>query len=100
MVPEGGRPQAHGGVDPADDPPPGAPAGSVAGTMRITEQGEIISQQFGLLPVAERTLEVTLAGALMHGFVSLEAAGGFAMPQDLDESYRRLIDGFERSLTQ
>ncbi len=26
--------------------------------------------------------------ALMHGFVSLEAAGGFAMPQDLDESYR------------
>jgi AcrR family transcriptional regulator len=36
--------------------------------------------------------------ALMHGFVSLEAVGGFAMPQDLDESYRRLIDGFERSL--
>jgi AcrR family transcriptional regulator len=36
--------------------------------------------------------------ALMHGFVSLEAAGGFAMPQDLDESYRRLIDGFTGSL--
>ena len=30
----------------------------------------------------------------MHGFVSLEAAGGFAMPQDLDESYRRLVAGF------
>lgn len=37
--------------------------------------------------------------ALMHGFVSLEAAGGFALPQDLDESYRRLVDGFGRSLT-
>lgn len=36
--------------------------------------------------------------ALMHGFVSLEAAGGFAMPQDLDESYRRLIAGYSRSL--
>ena len=36
--------------------------------------------------------------ALMHGFVALEAAGGFAMPQDLDESYRRMVDGFARSL--
>ncbi len=36
--------------------------------------------------------------ALMHGFVSLEAAGGFALPQDLDESYRRLVEGFARSL--
>ena len=38
--------------------------------------------------------------ALMHGFVSLEAAGGFAMPQDLDESYRRLVDGFAASLAR
>ena len=36
--------------------------------------------------------------ALMHGFVSLEAAGGFALPQDLDESYHRLVDGFGESL--
>jgi AcrR family transcriptional regulator len=36
--------------------------------------------------------------ALMHGFVSLEAAGGFALPQDLDESYRRLVEGFAGSL--
>ena len=36
--------------------------------------------------------------ALMHGFVSLEAAGGFAMPQDLDESYRRLVAGFGEAL--
>jgi AcrR family transcriptional regulator len=38
--------------------------------------------------------------SLMHGFVSLEAAGGFAMPLDLDESYRRLVDGFAASLTR
>jgi phosphoenolpyruvate carboxylase len=40
----------------------------VNGRNKITEQGEIVSQQFGLLPVAERTLEVTLAGVLMQAF--------------------------------
>jgi phosphoenolpyruvate carboxylase len=38
----------------------------VNGRIKITEQGEIISQQFGLLPIAERTFEVTLAGVLAH----------------------------------
>ncbi|HUF26965.1 MAG TPA: phosphoenolpyruvate carboxylase [Gemmatimonadaceae bacterium] len=44
------------------------PPGTVDGRLKITEQGEIISQQFGLLPLAERTLEVTLAGALLQEF--------------------------------
>jgi phosphoenolpyruvate carboxylase len=42
------------------------PPGTVNGRIKITEQGEIISQQFGLLSVAERTLEVTLAGVLLQ----------------------------------
>ncbi len=42
------------------------PPGTVNGRIKITEQGEIISQQFGLLPVAERTLEVTLSGVLLQ----------------------------------
>ena len=44
------------------------PPGTVNGRIKITEQGEIVSQQFGLLPVAERTLEVTLVGVLMQEF--------------------------------
>jgi phosphoenolpyruvate carboxylase len=44
------------------------PPGTVNGRLKITEQGEIISQQFGLLPVAERTLEVTLSGVLLQDF--------------------------------
>ena len=44
------------------------PPRTVSGRIKITEQGEIISQQFGLLPIAERTLEVTLAGTLRQGF--------------------------------
>ena len=44
------------------------PPHTARGRVKITEQGEIISQQFGLAPVAERTLEVTLAGTLLHEF--------------------------------
>ncbi len=44
------------------------PPHTVGGQLKITEQGEIISQQFGLLPIAERTMEVTLAGALLQEF--------------------------------
>jgi len=44
------------------------PPGSVRGHIKITEQGEIISQQFGLVPIAERTMEVTLSGVLLHQF--------------------------------
>ena len=44
------------------------PPRTAEGRIKITEQGEIVSQQFGLLPVAERTLEVTLAGVLMQNF--------------------------------
>ena len=44
------------------------PPGTVDGRIKITEQGEIVSQQFGLLSVAERTLEVTLAGVLLQAF--------------------------------
>ena len=44
------------------------PPGTVDGRIKITEQGEIVSQQFGLLTVAERTLEVTLAGVLLQAF--------------------------------
>jgi AcrR family transcriptional regulator len=38
--------------------------------------------------------------SVLHGFVSLDAAGGFGMPVDLDESFRRMIaalaEGLER----
>jgi hypothetical protein len=32
--------------------------------------------------------------AIVHGFVALEAAGGFGLPLDVDESFRRLLDAF------
>lgn len=32
--------------------------------------------------------------SLLHGFVALEAGGGFGLPLDLDESYARLVAGY------
>lgn len=36
--------------------------------------------------------------AVLHGFVSLEAAGGFGMPQSLDTTFSRLVDGLDTML--
>ncbi len=44
------------------------PPGSCAGSIKITEQGEIISQKFGLAPIAERSLEVMMTGTLHARF--------------------------------
>jgi phosphoenolpyruvate carboxylase len=41
------------------------PPGTMRGRIKITEQGEVISQKFGLLAIAERSLEVLVVGALM-----------------------------------
>ena len=38
--------------------------------------------------------------ALLHGFVALEVAGAYALPLDLDVSYRRMVDGFAAGLTR
>jgi len=41
------------------------PPGSLTGSIKITEQGETISQKFGIDSIAERTMEVMMAGTLM-----------------------------------
>jgi AcrR family transcriptional regulator len=35
--------------------------------------------------------------SLVHGFVSLEMAHGFGLPQDIDESFRFMLDSFVRA---
>jgi phosphoenolpyruvate carboxylase len=68
------------------------PPGTVNGRIKITEQGEIISQQFGLLPIAERTFEVTMAGVLAQ---TLGAAGSDPSSRDMD-SFRTMMDDLAR----
>ncbi|HEX2600765.1 MAG TPA: phosphoenolpyruvate carboxylase [Gemmatimonadaceae bacterium] len=66
------------------------PPGTTHGRIKITEQGEIISQQFGLLPVAERTLEVTAAGVLLHEFSDWRRKVGVKEVQDFRDVMDRL----------
>ena len=66
------------------------PPGTANGRIKITEQGEIISQQFGLLPVAERTLEVTLAGTLAQEFDDWESRLGAGELAEFRETMRDL----------
>ena len=44
------------------------PPGSLKGSIKVTEQGEVISQKFGLPNIAERSMEVLFTGTLMAGF--------------------------------
>jgi phosphoenolpyruvate carboxylase len=41
------------------------PGGSVHGVLRLTEQGEVVNQSYGLRPIAMRTLERTFAAAAL-----------------------------------
>ena len=72
------------------------PPRTVDGQIKITEQGEIISQQFGLLPVAERTLEVTLAGTLLQEFTDWRTGVSDAEAARFRETMAELA---ERSLS-
>lgn len=55
----------RGGGSPAYRGLVALPPKTVDGRIKITEQGEVISQKFGLPDLAERSLEVMLTGTLM-----------------------------------
>ncbi|HEU4589757.1 MAG TPA: phosphoenolpyruvate carboxylase [Steroidobacteraceae bacterium] len=76
-----------------------APAGTVNGVLRLTEQGEAINQGYGLRPIAMRTLERAF-NALMLSLGDV-ATGVTATPQQLQlaaraaavsrQHYRRVV---------
>lgn len=43
------------------------PPGTVRGRIKLTEQGEVVSQKYGLPSIAERSLEVLVAGVAVAG---------------------------------
>jgi phosphoenolpyruvate carboxylase len=44
----------------------GSPAGTVRGYLRVTEQGEVINQKYGMRPLALRNLELVTGAVLQH----------------------------------
>jgi phosphoenolpyruvate carboxylase len=79
-----------------------APPASINGTLRLTEQGEVINQSYGLRPIAMRTLERAFS-ALALGTCAARS-GAPAVPVVFHEAaalvstasqavYRRLVHG-------
>ncbi|SEO46864.1 Phosphoenolpyruvate carboxylase, type 1 [Luteibacter sp. UNC138MFCol5.1] len=77
-----------------------SPRGSVAGTLRVTEQGEVIHRKYGIRALAVRNLEQTL-GAVMRASLrprdaeAREAGWKDTMARLSDESrkaYRAFVD--------
>ena len=44
------------------------PPNTINGRFRVTEQGEMITQNFGSVPIAERTLDIYTSAVLCEGF--------------------------------
>jgi hypothetical protein len=44
------------------------------------------------LPERDAVPLIRTVRSALHGFVSLEASGGFGLPEDVDESFETLID--------
>jgi phosphoenolpyruvate carboxylase len=78
-----------------------APAGTVNGVLRLTEQGELINQGYGLRPIAMRTLErafhalaTSLGGAATGVAASSEQVQFAARAASVSrQAYRRLVHG-------
>ncbi len=76
------------------------PSGSVRGVLRLTEQGEVVNQSYGLRPIAMRTLERTFASvalATAHGagppIAPEQAAAMQSIAAHSLEAYRKLVFG-------
>jgi AcrR family transcriptional regulator len=75
----------------ADDAEHGAAAGAV---MRV-----VLAVLAGYGLAGDDAIDATRAlRASLHGFVTLEAGGGFGLPLDVDRSFGRMVDGFDAVL--
>jgi len=106
----GGTPARGGGR--TEDLVESAPAGAIRGVLRLTEQGEVVNQSYGLRPLAMRTLERSFtAAALATARADVAAPCGAAEHAAMTslaarslEAYRGLVEdpdfqGYFRSVT-
>jgi AcrR family transcriptional regulator len=63
----------------------------MAGAERALAMLQRVLEPYGLSE-KEQIHAIRALRAMVHGFVSLEQAGGFGMPVDLDESFQYLVD--------
>jgi AcrR family transcriptional regulator len=85
--------RAHPGLYLASQPAPGREASAellAAGERAVALLAGVVRREG--LPAAREVDAVRIARAAVHGFVLLEAAGGFGLPDDVDASFDRLLD--------
>jgi AcrR family transcriptional regulator len=68
-----------------------------AAQARVVEIGLAVMASFGLKD-QEALHAVRVFRSVVHGFATLEVAGGFGLPLDCDESFRRLVNLLVRGL--
>ncbi|MDI1464992.1 TetR-like C-terminal domain-containing protein [Catellatospora sp. KI3] len=77
-------------------PDPADPAHVSAGERAV---GAIFAVLRGYGVAGEAAVDATrMLRSTLHGFVSLELAGGFGLPQSVDHSFDRLVDGADAAL--
>ena len=89
------HPGRYAAVQRAPDPADAELHAAGAGLVRLVFA---VLRGYGL--DEDETVHATRAvRSALHGFVSLEAIGGFGLPQDVDASYDRLVDLLHAGLT-
>jgi AcrR family transcriptional regulator len=90
------HPGRYGAIQRAPDP---ADAELVEVAGKLTGLVYAILRGYGL--DEDGTVHATRAvRSALHGFVTLEAGGGFGLPQGVDESYSRLVTLLDAGLSQ
>ena len=94
----GGTPSRGGGR--TEDLVESAPHGAVRGALRLTEQGEVVNQSYGLRPIAMRTLERTFAAVALATAHSEQPSAPPAQAAAMQtiaagslDAYRRMVYG-------
>lgn len=70
---------------------------AASAAVRHTQMTRALLRGYGLL-AGEENHAVRLVGSTLHGFVSLEAAGGFDLSGDVEASWRRTLDVLDVAL--
>ncbi len=69
------------------------PFGTVDGTIKVTEQGEVISDKYGLPDIAERNLELTVASVLESSLLHRQSR----RPTEVLDRWTEAMEAFSQS---
>ncbi|MFT4034144.1 MAG: phosphoenolpyruvate carboxylase [Patulibacter sp.] len=72
------------------------PPGTVGGRLKVTEQGEVLSDKYGVPEIAHRELELTAGAALLRG----AGSGDAQLPAERRRRYEPVVEQMARCSAQ